>query len=34
MLKELLGATKVQVRMFERLVHESAPALEGAGAAR
>ena len=32
--KELLGATEVQVRMFERLVHESTPALEGAGAAR
>ena len=34
MLKELLGATDVQVRMFERLIHESTPALEGAGAAR
>jgi S-adenosylmethionine decarboxylase len=34
MLKELLGATEVRVRMFERMVHESTPALEGAGAAR
>ncbi len=34
MLKEMLGATEVRVRVFERMVHESAFALEGAGAAR
>src|SRR5215203_130923 len=34
MLKELLGATEVRVRTFERILHESTPALEGAGAAR
>ena len=34
MLKEMLGATEVYVRVFERMVHESTPALEGAGAAR
>lgn len=34
MLKELLGATEVRIRVFERMVHESTPALEEAGAAR
>jgi S-adenosylmethionine decarboxylase len=30
MLREMLGATEVRVRVFERMVHESTPALEGA----
>lgn len=34
MLPELLGAAEVRVRVFERMVHESTPALEEAGAAR
>jgi S-adenosylmethionine decarboxylase len=34
MLREMLGATEVHVRVFERLVHDSTFALEGAGAAR
>ena len=34
MLQELLGAAEVRVRLFERMVHESTPALEEAGAAR
>ena len=33
-LKEMLGATEVHVRTFERMVQQSTPALEGAGAAR
>jgi S-adenosylmethionine decarboxylase len=34
MLKELLQATEVRVRMFERVIQEPKPAAEGAGAAR
>ena len=34
MLREMLGATDVRVRMFERTVHESTFAFEGAGAPR
>ena len=34
MLREMLGATEVRVRIFERVVPESTFALEGAAAAR
>lgn len=34
MLKEMLGATDVRVNVFERIVHESTPALAEAGATR
>jgi S-adenosylmethionine decarboxylase len=34
MLKEMLGASEVRVHVFERMVHESAPHAEPAGAPR
>ncbi|HET9479169.1 MAG TPA: S-adenosylmethionine decarboxylase [Pyrinomonadaceae bacterium] len=33
-LKEMLSATEVRVRLFERMLHQSTPELEQAGAAR
>jgi S-adenosylmethionine decarboxylase len=34
MLKEMLGASEVRVQVFERMVHESTPHAEPAGATR
>lgn len=34
MLKEMLGAREVRVHVFERMIHDSTPVLEEAGAAR